>query len=98
MNREILYHASIQREIREVLEYYGSLSPQLADDFWDELNRAFQQVRKFPERCHFDPSGWRRYNLKRYPYHFLFRHNTSQVKVIVVRHDSRDPNYGSGRK
>lgn len=97
MSREILYHSAIQREIREALEYYGGVSEQLADDFWGELTAAFDYARRFPHRHHFDPSGRRRSNLKRFPYHFLFRASDSAVKITVLRHNSRNPGYGSRR-
>lgn len=68
MNREILYHVSIQHEIREILNYYEGVSKQLADDFWEELTNAFEYARQFPNRQHF-----------------------------VVKHNSRDPSYGTRR-
>lgn len=33
MNRDILYHSAVQWEVREILDYYEGISPQLADDF-----------------------------------------------------------------
>lgn len=98
MSREILFHSAIQREVREILDYYSEVSEQLADDFWSELTEAFEFARWFPEHHHFDPSGRRRSNLKRFPYHFLFRANDSQVKVTVVKHNSRNPNFGTRRR
>ena len=97
MSREILYHSSIQKEIREVLDYYEGVSAQLADDFWIELTETFEYARRFPNRQHFDPSGRRRVNLTRFPYHFLFKTNDTHVKVTVVKHNSRHPGYGTRR-
>jgi plasmid stabilization system protein ParE len=79
MSREILYHTAIQKEIREILDHYERVSNQLADDFWEEITDAFEQARKFPTRQHFDPSGRRRVNLKRFPYHFFFKASNSAV-------------------
>jgi len=98
MSREILFHSAVQNEIREILSYYGGISDRLADDFWTELTQSFDYARRFPERHHFDPSGRRRSNLQRFPYHFLFRTSDSQVKVTVVRHNSRNPAYGIRRR
>ncbi len=80
MSREILYHSAIQNEIREILAHYGEISDQLADDFWEELTTAFNDARRFPERQHFDPSGRRRVNLTRFPYHFFFRPVTHKLR------------------
>ena len=95
MKRGILYHWAVQHEIRNIPGYYEAISMQLADDFWEELNIAFLYAQEFPERHHFDPSGRRRSNLKKFPYHFLFRTSSSQTKIIAVRHDSQNPNYGN---
>jgi plasmid stabilization system protein ParE len=98
MNREILFHAAVQTEIRDILDYYEKIADQIADDFWEELTNAFEYARMFPERHHFDSSGKRRSNLSRFPYHFLFRTSLTQVKVTVVRHNSRSSSYGSRRE
>ena len=97
MSRRILYHSAIQKEIREILAHYEEVSDQLADDFWDELIKAFDYARRFPTRQHFDPSGRRRVNLTRFPYHFLFKTSDTQIKVTVVKHNSRDSGFGTRR-
>ena len=98
MSRDVLYHSAVQAEIREILDYYEGISGRLADEFWEELTNAFEHARRFPERHHFDSSGRRRSNLSRFPYHFLFRTSISQIKVTVVRHNSRRSSYGSRRE
>lgn len=98
MSREILYHSAIQGEIREILDHYEAISGRVGDDFWVELTEAFDCAPRLPERHHFDSSGRRRSNLKTFPYHFLFRTSDAQIKVTVVRHNSRQPTYGIRRK
>ena len=98
MSRDVLYHSAVQAEIREILDYYEGISARPADDFWEELINAFEYARSFPERHHFDSSGRRRSNFSRFPYDFLFRTNISQIKVTVVRHNSRRSSYGSRRE
>jgi toxin ParE1/3/4 len=98
MSRAVLYHSAVQAEIREILDYYKGISERLADDFWEELTNAFEYARCFPERHHFDSSGRRRSNLSKIPYHFLFRTSISQIKVTVVRHNSRCSSYGRRRE
>ena len=97
MSREILYHTAIQKELRQILNHDEEVSTQLADDFWDELTNAFDYARRYPTRQHYDPSGRRRVNLKRFPYHFLFKTSDTQIKVTVVKHNSRNPGYGTRR-
>jgi len=40
----------------------------------------------------------RRANLKRFPYHFLFRVVGDCVRILVVRHHRRHPEYGVERE
>ena len=96
--REVFYHRNVPEEVREILEYYESISPFLADHFWMELLEAIEEVRKYPEKYHFDSSGRRRYNLKRFPYHFLFRVFDSYIRITVVRHHHKSSEYGAGRR
>lgn len=96
--RSLSYHPDVPSEVREILAYYQGISPILADDFWIELTEALEYAREFPTRHHFDPSGRRRGNLSRFPYHFLFRVFSSTVRITAVRHNSRNPNYGSHRQ
>ena len=69
--KEVVYHPRVPSEVREAIAYYDEISPKLADEFWDELTQAIDYARSFPEHHHFDPTGMRRSNLKRFPYHFL---------------------------
>ena len=95
--REVVYHPSVPAEVRAIIEYYEGISSPLADRFWEELTSAILYAQKYPERHHLDASGRRRSNLKRFPYHFLFRIFDSHIRITVVRHHSRDPHFGSKR-
>jgi len=88
----------VQDDLNGILQYYAGISEELADGFWEVLTGAIGHARRFPERHHFDPSGRRRCNLKRFPYHFLFKASEDEIKVMVVRHHSRSPGFGGRRK
>ena len=96
--RTISYHPKVPSEVREILDYYESISTVLADDFWSELSETLDYARRFPTRHHFDPSGRRRGNLSKFPYHCLFRVFDTSVRITAVRHNNRHPNYGIRRE
>jgi len=96
--RIVVYHPRVPSEVREVIDYYDEISPRLADEFWAELTEAIDYAREFSEHHHFDPSGFRRSNLERFPYHFLFRVFPELIRVAVVRHNRRHPGYGTRRQ
>ncbi len=78
--------------------FYERISNALGDAFWSELLEAIQLACEHPERHHFDQSGLRRCNLKRFPVHFLFRESATHIRIVVIRHHRRHPGYGSRRK
>lgn len=96
--REVSYHPKVPDEVREVLAYYDRISERLGDACWKELKDAIEYAREFPERHHFDPSGHRRANLKKFPYHILFRVFDAYIRVTVIRHNRRTPNFGVRRQ
>lgn len=96
--RSVEYHPKVPAEVRNFLEYYDAISPRLGDAFWSELLEAIADIREFPERHHFDRSGRRRANLKRFPIHILFRILPDRIRVTAVRHDQQSPERGSGRE
>lgn len=80
--RTVVYHPKVPVEVREFLAHYDSISSDLGNSFWDELTEAIEYARDFPERYHFDRTGRRRSNLKRFPIHFLFR---IPSKALLIR-------------
>lgn len=96
--RAVVFHPKVPKEARDLLEYYSSVSMELGDGFWRELWETIAHARDYPERHHFDATGLRRGNLKRFPIHFLFRIFPDRIRITVIRHDRRSPGYGSGRR
>ncbi len=94
----VVYHPAVQRDVNGVLRYYEAVSPNLADEFWDELRRVIALIEKNPDRSHPVEQGLHRVNLRRFPYHILFRRLPMTIRIIVVRHDKRHPNVGMRRR
>jgi plasmid stabilization system protein ParE len=96
--KQIRFHPKVPAEARASFDYYGSISEALGEDFWAELTSAFEEARTHPERHHFDASGLRRSNLRRFPVHFLFRIFPDHIRITVIRHDRSHPSQGIKRK
>lgn len=94
---DVVYHPKVPAEVRALTRYYESISPRLGDAFWEELLAAIARARQFPSEHHFDRSGLRRSNLRRFPVHFLFRILPSAIRITAARHDRRHPDYGTER-
>lgn len=93
----IRFHPAVQRDINEAIRYYRDISDVLAEGFWEELRLHLDWIRENPDRFHFDESGLRRCNLERFPFHILYEVLPDRVRVQVIRHHARDPDFGRRR-
>lgn len=94
---EARFHRRVQLDLDEILRGYFEVSSQLGDDFFAEFQIGVEKARANPRYFHFDSSGLRRCNLERFPYHFLFDLKGNYIRIWVLRHDHRDPQFGTRR-
>jgi plasmid stabilization system protein ParE len=93
----VTYHTSVQKDVNGILKHYEGISPDLADEFLEELQRFVALIAENPDRSHLASHGLRRINLRRFPYHILFRRRPMAIRIIVVRHHKRHPDVGIRR-
>jgi plasmid stabilization system protein ParE len=93
----LVYHPKVQKDVNGILRYYEGVSSNLADEFWNELRRFIELIGENPGHSHPAERGLRRVNLRRFPYHILFRHLPMTIRIVVVRHNKRHPNVGVRR-
>ena len=94
----LIIHPGAAMDAREIAAKYAEVSGNLVARFWRELDVAMDTIASFPERFHYDPSGLRRSNLVKFPYHVLFEQQLDGIRIIVIRHHHRNPAYGLGRR
>lgn len=95
---EVIYHPLVRRDVLEILRYYNNISIRLDEDFRDELRAAIRKAAINPSRFPPAASGFRRANLKRFPYHFLYEVQPAVIRIMVVRHNKRHPQFGLNRE
>ena len=91
-------HPAVQRDVSRSLRHYDGINDRLGDEFWEELNSFINQAAANPQRFHFEERDRRRVNLRRFPYHFLFREIPSGIRITVVRHHKQHPEHGLKRR
>jgi plasmid stabilization system protein ParE len=92
-------HPRVYSDIDQIMERYERVATrQLADEFYAEVRRLMVAAAKNPKRFAVRERDIRRANLKRFPFHFLFRIVGETVRILVVRHHRRHPSYGMGRR
>lgn len=95
---EVIYHPLVRADVEETLTYYRGITARLADEFHAELRDTINRIADNPLRFHLVDQGFRRANLPRFPYHLLYEVRPEFVRVMLVRHNKRDPQYGLPRE
>ena len=95
----LILHPKVYSDIDEVMQYYERIAkPGLADEFYAELRYLMTKAADKPQSFSIQEQDIRRVNLRRFPYHFLFRVIDDVVRILVVRHHHRNPSFGSRRR
>jgi plasmid stabilization system protein ParE len=95
----LVLHPSVFSDISKIMEYYEQVATaELADEFYRELRHFIQEAAERPESFAIRERDVRRVNLRRFPYHFLFRIVGNSLRILVVRHDRRHPSFGIRRR
>jgi toxin ParE1/3/4 len=95
---KISLHPAAESDIEEAAAFYEStVSPALATKFVSEFKRMSQLLLEFPEIGSPRSRGRRSFSMTLFPYAVIYRADSAAIKVLVVKHDSRRPGYGSSR-
>ncbi len=96
---EIIVHPEIDSDLVSHIEYYSSTAgSDIAVDFYTEFLKCFNTIVYRAASCPLYTPRLRRINFDRFPYHILFEViDDETVFVVVVKHDSRDPDFGLDR-
>src|SRR3954462_7186011 len=95
----VILHPKVDDDLLDAMGYYEREAvPDVAVEFYQEFRRCADEIVFRPGSFPITASGLRRMNLHRFPFHILFEVlNESEVEIFVVKHDSRDPAFGTDR-
>lgn len=94
------FHPGVERDVSSIVAYYRQEGGvRLADRFLDELHARLTEIAEHPARFPFylRKKNLRRATLGNFPHIILFRILPDSVRVSVVKHEKRHPNYGLWR-
>jgi plasmid stabilization system protein ParE len=95
----LVLHPKVYSDIDQIMGYYEQVATiDLANDFYTELRHYMKAAAARPDSFAVRKRDFRRVNLHRFPYHFLFRVIGDEVRVLVVRHHGRRPSTGLRRR
>ena len=95
---QVFRHPELANDIRDVAFHYAEISERVLKAFWLELEYLLARVERNPRSNHYDTSGMRRANMRKFPYHLLYDVDDDAVYLLVLRHDRRHPTYGLDRR
>src|SRR4051794_9258881 len=91
------FHPLAIAEARAARRWYARRSPEAADRFIAELDRAIDPISSNPSICPSYFHGTRVRRLRRFPYLLVFRQRATVLEVIAVAHGKRRPGYWKNR-
>lgn len=94
----LIFHRLVQKDLRGILNYYeDAAGPVLASRFYKEFEQLVDSISQYPGRFHSVSPILRRANFRSFPYHLLFHQTESEMRILVLRHHRRQPDYGTQR-
>ena len=93
------FHRAVQTDLRLALEYFDREGgTKLGDRFFAEVQATKGRIAVRPTGFGFFKDDIRRAKLRVFRYHFLFRIVRDEVRVLVLRHNRRHPEFGLSRR
>ena len=97
MNRSI--HRFASEDLAEAIRFYKSeAGVGLARRFLNEFERVAKLIEQHPGIGTPTADGRRVHPLTDFPYSLIYRQEDVGLRILVVRHQSRDPDYGESRR
>lgn len=92
------YHPQAADDLNTAIAYHNNLRSGLGDRLRLAVYDAVDRILENPGRHHMVRNDVRRYLVAGFPYSVLYRIvDESLVRILVIRHHRRDPNFGSRR-
>lgn len=96
MNLQILNEA--EEELNEAVAYYEGIEPDLGTRLKEEVRAALQWIGVNPDVPRMRPKGYRRLNLKVFPYYIAYFAWADVIWILAIAHACRRPEYWLSRK
>ena len=91
-------HRGADHDLTEAFRFYRREAGNgLARRFLDEFERVIKLLEEFPDIGKPTGEDRRSFPLTGFPYTVIYRHVNSEIRILVVRHQNRDPEHGEQR-
>ena len=92
------FHRGAEQDLAEAFRFYRREAGNgLARRFLLEFERVIKLLEELPDIGKLTGEDRRSFPLTGFPYSVIYRHVNSDIRVLVIRHQNRDPDYGDQR-
>ncbi len=88
---KIIYSEDSRKELFDIATFYKNIGIDVSKKFRDEIRRVENNILKTPEIYTTRHLNYRRVNLKNYPFCIFFKVDKTNIKIVKIIHQSRDP-------
>jgi plasmid stabilization system protein ParE len=93
------FHPEAERDIAEAMDFYaGQAGLAVAGRFLDEVERAIRLLVEYPDLGMPIAKGRRMFPLNVFPCALVYRSAENGIRILIVRHQHRKPDFGRGRR
>ena len=97
MTRSI--HRQAETDLTEAFRFYRrEASKGVASRFLNEFEQVARVLEELPSLGTPTDDGRRSFPLTHFPYSIIYREDHGGIRILVVRHQHRDPDHGEGRR
>ena len=93
----VIYHPEAEAELIEAARFYARRVDGLGAEFLAAVDDAVRGIEEAPDRWRTVERDVRRYLLRRFPFAILYRVEPDHLRILAVKHHSRQPDYWQAR-
>ena len=86
------------QEFEDAIEYYDEQQVGLGRRLRDEIDVHIRWIAQNPELPRLRAGGYRRVNLRVFPYYVAYVIHNAQIWILAIAHGYRNPEYWIGRR
>jgi toxin ParE1/3/4 len=95
---KVTFLEEAQSEFLAAISYYEEARAGLGQQFREEVDRSVLGIAEHPDLCRLRSGGYRRMNLRVFPYYLPYVIRAETLWILAVAHGSRRPQYWIQRK
>lgn len=94
----VSWHPEAEEEMLESARFYDRRVVGLGRELLDAIDTTVVEIASDPQRFEIVENEIRRHRVKRFPFCIYYRFATGSVRILVVKHHSRHPDYWKHRR